>query len=89
METAILSIEYIEGDQSTYTSVELRYTNDKRERVVESYATGNVAADYKAALLRADELGRIVMKSSTCDNFFFDGDDYILRADAEVGCRSL
>lgn len=78
MQTAHLSIDYEEGDQSTYRAVELRV---RQGEVVIRCASADPVKDwervvYLADLLRREEQVDVVMFSSSCDHFVMDGESF-------------
>jgi hypothetical protein len=74
--TAIIHIDYDEGDQSTYRAVVVG------DRI---FQTGDPVVDFGNAAKYAHAHFEYVCLSSDCDNFVFDGDLYRWRTDSLLG----
>lgn len=73
---AFIYIDYEDGDQSTYKSVELSYEDGEKH----SFNTGDLTKDWYNAikLLITGEKSERGMLSSSVDHFIMDGDNYKL-----------
>lgn len=70
---AWMTIDYDEGDQSTYKAVTVKIRDGKEVR----FSTGDPVADWKSALRHAaDESVDMVLFSSSVDHFVMDGDGF-------------
>ncbi len=73
---AIATIAVVYGEfQSDYSAVVVRYGNGK-SREMERFDSGDVEKDFLAAAQFAHSKSEVVLLSSSCDNFVYDGEDY-------------
>lgn len=82
--TAVIAIDYDEGNQASYRGVTAHITDDasKTDETIE-YRTNDPVADLKAACEEAQALPGIayIGCSSTVDSFVMDGSRYRFTAD--------